>query len=76
MDLPSWSQKIPCLEELIKATNVPKLSKDGFLPVVNMLKKLIDDNNIYIVLLVIKLLGQMAKAIKRPFKGTAKYFFG
>ena len=55
---------------------MPKLAKDGFYPAVTMIKKLLNDSNANVVLCAIKLLGLLAKGIRKSFSAPAKMLFG
>ena len=70
-----WNEKKELLDELISAINVPKLQSSNYYAVLSMVKKVLNDSNVNVMCCGIKILGLLAKAIRKPFNSSAKAFF-
>ena len=63
------------MEEFVKDATVPKLANTDFRPITEVIRRLINDSNFNVVLWVLKIIGVMAKGLRRPFAGAAKNNF-
>lgn len=63
------------MEEFVKDASVPKLAHTEFRPVCEVIRRLINDSNMNVVLWVLRIMGAMAKGLRRPFFATAKNNF-
>ena len=72
---PKWVDKKELLEEMAKAANAPKLAASNFFPIVSMLKKVMADPIIHIVMSGMKILGLLAKGLRKNFQAPSKTFF-
>jgi cytoskeleton-associated protein 5 len=59
----------------VAAANVPRLANTDFRHVTDMCKRLINDSNINVVISVLKILGALAKGLRKHFAPYAKMFF-
>ena len=67
-----WSDKKQMLEDLAKAASVPKLAPTGHYHINTMLKRLLNDNNVNVMLTAIRIYGLLAKGLRKHFAPTAK----
>ena len=71
-----WTDKKSLLEEFYKdAFSKPKLAANNFYHIIPFFKKILNDNNINIVIIGIKCLGVLAKGLRKNFSTGAKIFF-
>jgi cytoskeleton-associated protein 5 len=63
------------MEEFVKDATVPKLANTDFRPITEVIRRLINDSNFNVVLWVLKIIGVMAKGLRRPFASAAKNNF-
>lgn len=71
-----WSEKKEMLDELIGAASVPKISgNNSSYPVLAMIKKVLNDNNVNVMVCGVKVLGLLAKGMRKAFNSAAKSFF-
>ena len=63
------------MEEMVAAANVPRLANTDFRHVTDMVKRLINDSNVNVVISVLKILGAIAKGLRKNFGPYAKMFF-
>ena len=54
---------------------MPKLAASEFRPITEVIRRLINDSNFNVVLWVLRMVGAMAKGLRRPFAGSAKANF-
>ncbi|EAR97553.2 hypothetical protein TTHERM_00439010 (macronuclear) [Tetrahymena thermophila SB210] len=73
--LSKWQEKKEHLEEIITAASQPKVSPSNYMPVVGMIKRLLNDNNSNVQLNSIKLTGCLCKSIRKGFNMGAKQLF-
>lgn len=67
-----WLDKKQMLEELVKAASVPRLAPTGHVHINAMLKRLMNDNNMNVMLMAIKIYGLLAKGLRKHFASTVK----
>jgi hypothetical protein len=75
MQVKKWSEKRDKLEELLKAISVEKVKNDNFSELGKTLKLLLQDSNIVVVNVVLKIIGQMAKVLRSHFTAYSKMIF-
>jgi hypothetical protein len=63
------------MEDFVKEASVPKLANTDFRPATEVIRRLINDSNFNVVLWVLKMIGVMAKGLRRPFGPTVKSNF-
>lgn len=63
------------MEDFVKDATVPKLANTDFRAVTEVIRRLINDSNFNVVLNVLKMIGVMAKGLRRPFAAAAKSNF-
>ncbi|KAL4446462.1 hypothetical protein ABPG74_001203 [Tetrahymena malaccensis] len=73
--LTKWQEKKEHLDEIITAASQPKVSPGNYMPVVGMIKRLLNDNNSNVQLNSIKLTGCLCKSIRKGFNMGAKQLF-
>lgn len=64
------------MQQLINAANVPRLANSEFRHIIDMIKRLINDSNMNVVMMDLKVLGALAKGLRKNFSPYAKMFFG
>ena len=67
-----WNDKKQMLEDFLSAASAPKLANSNFMHIHAMLKKLLNDANVVVMTLAIKLYGVMAKGLRKHFAGVCK----
>ena len=70
-----WNEKTAKMEEFVKDASVPKLAATEFRAVTEVIRRLINDSNFNVVLWVLRMVGAMAKGLRRPFAGAARNNF-
>ena len=61
---------------MLTAANVPKIANTDFRHITDMLHKFIKfENNVNILMMTIKLMGALAKGLRKNFSPYAKMFF-
>lgn len=74
-----WTEKKELLEEFHKAANVvkivPNINSSNFSAIMALLKKLLNDNNINVVLISVKVIGVLAKGLRKNLNQNCKVFF-
>lgn len=70
-----WNEKKELLDEFITAANVPKLQNSNYYPILSMVKKILNDSNINVMCCGIKILGILAKGLRKAFQSPARNFF-
>jgi len=75
MQVKKWSEKRDKLEELLRAISVEKIKNENFSELGKTLKLLLQDSNIVVVNLVLKVIGQMAKGLRNYFSVYSKMIF-
>eukprot|EP00826_Nyctotherus_ovalis_P016318 TRINITY_DN14718_c0_g2_i4.p1 TRINITY_DN14718_c0_g2~~TRINITY_DN14718_c0_g2_i4.p1 ORF type:complete len:578 (+),score=154.97 TRINITY_DN14718_c0_g2_i4:101-1834(+) len=75
MQAKKWSEKRDKLEELLKAVSVERIKSENFSELGKTLKLLLQDANIVVVNLVLKVIGQLAKGLRSCFSPYSKLTF-
>lgn len=60
------------LNELIQAASTPRIAPTNYSPLVSMIKRLLNDNNFNVVVAATKIVGLLAKGLRKNFTGAAK----
>jgi len=73
LEQPKWSDKKALVEDLLKeASTTVKIANTPHQHIAAMLKRLVNDNNITVMVTVIKTYGALAKGLRRNFSMTCK----
>ena len=75
MNLKKWSEKRDRLEELAEATDAEQIKIGNISDVTKMLKLLLNDSNISVVNLAIRIIGQLARGLRSYFSIYSKQLF-
>jgi len=67
-----WHEKRDMLEEFLTAANVPKLANVPIQHITSMAKKLLNDNNVFVMICSIKIYGALAKGLRKNFSVPCK----
>lgn len=59
----------------MKDATVIKIANTDFRPVAEVIRRLINDSNFNVVLWVLKMIGAIAKGLRKPFSGVVKNNF-
>ena len=74
-----WTEKKEYLEELFKAANVvkitPNVNSSNFSSLMALLKKTLNDPNVNVVLITVKVLGALARGLRKNLTQNCKMFF-
>ena len=70
-----WQEKKQALEEINTEADYPKLAEKSPLHLVTLCKRLLNDNNMQVMLQVIKLSGLLAKGQRSYYSNHAKHLF-
>ncbi len=74
--LSQWNAKVEKLQQLFQASDVAKLKQEAsYVDLTEMLKKLLKDSNAVVQQNSVKCIGNLAKAIRKPFGPHAKDLF-
>jgi cytoskeleton-associated protein 5 len=74
LGMEKWIDKKNALEELNNEANVPKLADKNPAEIAGMAKRLLNDNNVNVNMQAIKLIGVLAKGLRKSFDGYARQF--
>lgn len=75
LTLKKWNEKIDKLNELIKATAIPKIKNENCTELISTLKKLLNDININVANTALKAIGQLANGLSSHFSQYNKGLF-
>lgn len=70
-----WSDKTALLQEMIDACNVAKIAPGESRHIIDMCKRLLTDSNLNVVISTLKLLGSLAKGLRRHIYSPLKSLF-
>jgi hypothetical protein len=74
-ELAKWSDKKAMLDDFLISCTVPKIVPSNIYHIIALMKRIIIDPNINVVQSGIKILGQLAKGLRKNFSSAAKIFF-
>ena len=63
------------MNDFVEAAKIPKISNTQHRHITELCRRLINDSNFNVVLCVLKILGALAKGMRRPFAPVAKMMF-
>jgi len=75
MEAKKWSEKRDKLEDLLKAVSVEKIKNENFSELGKVLKLLLQDPNIVVSNLALKVIGQLAKGLRNNLSTYSKHTF-
>jgi DNA-binding transcriptional regulator GbsR (MarR family) len=64
------------MQELVTAANAPRLANTEYRHIIDLIKRLINDSNMNVVMMDLKIIGALAKGLRKHFYPYAKMFFG
>lgn len=70
-----WADKKQALEQVNAEANYPKLADKNPGALVDLAKKLINDNNVNVMVQAVKLVGLLSKGLRKSFEIYSKEFF-
>ncbi|OMJ83062.1 hypothetical protein SteCoe_16098 [Stentor coeruleus] len=73
--LEKWSDKKQALEQVNIEANYPKLADKNPGALIDLAKKLINDNNVNVMVQAVKLVGLLSKGLRKSFEIYSKEFF-
>ncbi|EGR33040.1 hypothetical protein IMG5_062950, partial [Ichthyophthirius multifiliis] len=77
LELQKWQEKKEMLDDIIQAASVPKVISNinNFYPIIQVIKRLLNDNNANVQQASIKLSGVLCKSIRKNFNMASKQLF-
>ena len=70
-----WNEKKELLEALLNDSDVPKLLPDDYSSLITQLKPMLTDSNAVVAQLSVKIVGNIAKGLKKDFEPYIKELF-
>lgn len=76
LEMEKWADKKSALESVCFEANYPKLADKNPGALVDLAKKLINDNNVNVMVQALKLVGLLSKGLRKSFEIHSRQFFG
>ena len=77
MEISKWSEKKLYLDELAaSASSTIKISNSSHFHIIDLLKKILNDNNIVVVTTAVKITGFLVKGLRKHIQNSSKMLFG
>ena len=74
--LKGWKEKKDKLDALQQKSDTMKLARGDYTELIKTLKKLVNDNNLVVSQVAIKIVGQLVKALRKQFEPFGKEMAG